>query len=123
MASDIFARIDELLEEAEKAATLENASFGFPEDRIEIKSVHFGNDEKGREGDVLHPTDYVRNITAIYHNSWIIGPIRQVRELLKLHSGLIHETAKLREILESPELNRAISLAENLVTKVRAGRL
>jgi hypothetical protein len=56
--STALDRIIEQLEEAKRAAMLENASFGFPNDRIEIKSVHFGDDERGHVGDVLHPTEY-----------------------------------------------------------------
>ena len=118
---NIFDRLNELLENAEKAATLENASFGFPNDRIEVKSVHTGDERHGKPGDVLHPTDYVRNITNLHHHSWIIGPIRQARELLQLHADLIKDAAKLREMLESSDLRQVIEWAENLSEKARAG--
>ena len=119
---DVFVRLVELLEEAEKAATMENASFGFPNDRIEVKEVHTGGDDQhGRKGDILHPTDYVKNITKIHHSSWIIGPIRQARELLELHSAIIKDGARLRGIIASSDLRAIIEQAEALSEKARAG--
>jgi len=75
-------RIIKKLKEAKRAATLENASFGFPNDRIEIKKVHFGDNDKGRVGDVIHPTEYIRNITRLHHKTWIINPINEAVKLL-----------------------------------------
>ncbi len=118
---DVFDRLIELLEDAEKAATMENASFGFPNDRIEVKSVHFGDDRNGRVGDVLHPTEYVKSITKLHHGSWIISPIRQARELLKLHSDIIKDAANLRTALEKSDLRKVIEQAEILSEKARAG--
>lgn len=66
------------LEAIRHYATLETASFGFPDDRIEIKSVHFGGDDRGRVGDVIHPTEYIKNITRLHHNSWIISPLDEI---------------------------------------------
>lgn len=72
---------EELIEQLEAIrhyATLETASFGFPGDRIEIKSVLFGGDDRGRVGDVIHPTDYIKNITKLHHESWIIRPLAEI---------------------------------------------
>lgn len=66
------------LEAIRHYATLETASFGFPDDRIEIKSVLFGGDDRGRVGDVIHPTTYVRNIIRLHHDSWIVGPLNEI---------------------------------------------
>lgn len=106
---NLLDRLEELLEKAEKSATLDAASFGFESDRIEIKSVHFGDDRKGRVGYVLHPDDYIKNIVGLHHRTWIISPLREARELLKLHSDLIRDAEKLkflvRELSDSSLLN------------------
>lgn len=106
---NLLDRLEELLEKAEESATLDVASFGFKSDRIEIKSVHFGDDHKGRVGDVLHPDDYIKNIVGLHHRTWIISPLREARELLKLHSDLIRDAEKLkflvRELSDSSLLN------------------
>lgn len=118
---NIFERIDYLLELAEKSATLNNAGFGFPDDRIEIKSVHFGDDDTGRVGDVLHPTDYVRGITRIHHRSWIIHPIQEVRALLDLHSDLINGAIELGKMLDCQQIKDISACAEGLRVKALAG--
>ena len=72
---------EELIEQLEAIrgyATLETASFGFPDDRIEIKSVLFGGDDRGRVGDVIHPTEYIKNITRLHHDSWIIRLLDEI---------------------------------------------
>ncbi len=71
-----------LLTEALRSARMERAGFGFPNDRIEVASVHMGETAGIREGDVLHPTDYVRTITAGYRHSWIATPIEAAMALL-----------------------------------------
>lgn len=120
---NILDRIIQLLENAEKSALMETASFGFPNDRIEVKSVHLGGrDDTGRVGDVLHPTAYVRQITRLHHQSWIVSPIREARKLLQTHMELIRATEELRERLDSGELQEILSLAERLTDLVRAGR-
>lgn len=108
----VFDRIIGQLEEAKKAATLDNAAFGFPNDRIEVKSVHFGDNDRGRVGDVLHPTDYVRNITRLHHQTWIIGPINSAIELLKLHADTLRESEKLVAALEELDLPAIIKRAK-----------
>ncbi len=83
----------EKLETIRSYATLEQASFGFPDDRVEIKSVFAGGDDRGRVGDVIHPTDYVTRITKVYRESWIISTLDEV-------------IASLREQpSKSPEMN------------------
>lgn len=108
----VLDRIIEQLEEAKRAATLENASFGFPNDCIEIKRVHFGDDERGHVGDVLHPTEYVRNITRIHHRSWIINPINVAIDLLKLHADTLRESERLIKALDSLDIPLTIQRAK-----------
>lgn len=108
----VFDRIIEQLEEAKKAATLENAGFGFPNDRIEVKSVHFGDDNTGRVGDVIHPTEYVRRITRLHHRSWIIHPIDSAIELLKFHADTLRDVEKLTNALDRLEIHKTIERAK-----------
>jgi len=114
---NIFEKIDEILGEAEKAATLETASFGFPLDRIKIKSVHFGSDDRGHVGDELHPDEYIKSITRLHHKSWIIRPIKEARILLDLHSELIFECEKLMEAVSSIELGSNLA---NILERAKA---
>lgn len=72
----------EKIQDAIQAATMERASFCFPDDRIEIKAVHFGDDRRGDVGDVLHPDKYIRNITELYRKTWIIAPLREALMIL-----------------------------------------
>lgn len=108
----IIDRIIEKLEEAKKAATLENASFGFPDDRIEVKIVHFGDDNTGRVGDVIHPTTYVKNITDLHHRTWVIHPIECAIELLRLHADTLNASEKLVNALEKLDINGVIRRAK-----------
>lgn len=117
--SDIFDRLDEILEAAEKSATLENASFGFPNDRVEIKSVHFGDDRTGRVGDVLHPDEYVKRLVKLHHGSWIIGPIREARALLTLHKETLDAVEALRKEIKRSEL---LKISERIADAASAGR-
>lgn len=105
----VFDRLVEQLEEAKKAATLQNASFGFPKDQIEVKSVHFGDDDRGREGDLLHPTEYVRKITRIHHETWIVGPLDAAIATLRLHAETLRQSESLLAALErlAPLVERA----------------
>jgi hypothetical protein len=114
---DILEALDRLLAEAEKSSMMENASFGFPDDRVEVKSVHFGCDDKGRVGDVMHPDEYVKNITRLYRQSWVTRPIREARELLKLHSDIIRDLEEMRDQIHSSDLLRTI---ERLSDRVKS---
>lgn len=107
---NVFEKIIEHLEEAKKAATLKNAGFGFSDDRIEIKSVHFGDDDRGRTGDIMHPTDYVRNITRLHHETWIISPINAALELIRAHADTMRKTELLLNQLN--DIQRIIEQAK-----------
>jgi len=108
----VFDRIIEQLEEAKRSATLENSSFGFPNDRIEIKSVHFGDEQTGMVGDVIHPTEYVRKITNLHHRSWIIRPIDAAITLLRLHAETLRESEKLVDALDRLDISGIIKRAK-----------
>lgn len=104
-------QLKDLLTEALRAAKMESMSLGFPNDRIEVKSVLFGDDDKGRVGEVMHPTDYVKKITANYRASWIVGPIERALELVEQNRKLIQECEKLREHMRSSGIDALIELA------------
>lgn len=80
---DVRKRILSALE----SARMNRSEFGFPDDRVEVKAVHFGCDAKGHVGDVLHPTDYVKKITDAYRRSWIIRPLEDALHHLDLLAG------------------------------------
>jgi len=108
----VFDRIIEHLEAAKSAATLTNAWFGFSNDRIEVKSVHFGDDHTGRVGDIIHPTEYVRNITHLHHRTWIIHPIDAAIALLRLHAETLRESEKLVDTLDRLDISGIIKRAK-----------
>ena len=108
----VFDRIIEQLENAKKAAALENASFGFPNDRIEVLNANFGDDENWRVGDVIHPTEYVRRITRLHHGSWIIHPIDAAIAMLRLHADTLRQSEKLIDALEELDIRRIIQQAK-----------
>lgn len=110
--SNVLEYLIERLEKAKEAATLTNASFGFPHDRIEIKNVHFGDDRTGRVGDQMHPTEYVRKITELHHRTWIISPINEVIELLRLHADIIRGSEQLVNALKATDLDCLIERAK-----------
>lgn len=111
MNTNTLERLKKLLEDAHTAATMENMGLGFANDRIEIKSVHFGDDRTGRVGDVLHPDEYVRKITELYRFSWIISPLREAIALLEANAELINRCGKLAEALNDNNLERIEHLA------------
>lgn len=104
-------RLTELLKAAESSALMENAGFGFPNDRIEIKSVHFGDDRTGRVGDVLHPTDYIKRITDLYRHSWILGPLREAIQLIEANQEMLRRCDALREYLDRSGIQELRDLA------------
>lgn len=106
MTTSILDKINHLLADAERCATLENAGFGFSVDRIEIKSVHFGDDTKGRVGDVLHPDEYIKRIVKLHHQTWIIAPLRQARELIQAHAELLERAQALKDLLDGVNFER-----------------
>lgn len=110
----VLETIIEELEKAREAAKLTTASFGFPNDRIEIKSVHFGDDDKGRVGDVLHPDEYIKKIVRLHHASWVVGPINRAIELLENNADVLRDCEKLLRSISAADV-------ESLADRARAG--
>lgn len=57
-----------VLKEVRESATMERAGFGMPEDRVTWSGGFNG------EGSA-HPTEYIREQTRLYRESWIIAPL------------------------------------------------
>ena len=110
----VLEEIIKQLEEARDAAKLTTASFGFPDDRIEIKSVHFGGDDKGRVGDVMHPDEYVKKIVRLHHATWVIGPINRAIELIEKNADVLRDCEKLLRSISAADV-------ESLADRARAG--
>lgn len=58
---------------ARRAATMEKFRHGFPNDRVTVKALHDKNE-------TVHPTEYIKEATRLYRQSWIITPIDLVFE-------------------------------------------
>lgn len=56
------------LRAARDAATMANASFGFPHDTV-TASHHL------QDTVTQHPDEYIKEATRLYRQSWIIGPL------------------------------------------------
>ena len=63
--------IIEKIHAARKAATLESASFGFPNDNVKSNQLH----HDAFDG---HPDDFIKDRVELYHATWIIGPLDDV---------------------------------------------
>jgi len=61
------------LKEVRATATMETASFGFPNDEV-IATHH------GERGLIAHPTDYIKERTRPWRHSWVIGPLDEILE-------------------------------------------
>lgn len=112
--SHIFNRIEKSLSDALEAANMKNASFGFPNDRIEVKSVHMGDVPctEIKQGAILHPDAYIKDITRLYRQSWIVHPIEEALELIRAHKELIGLCEKLAGNLNQNDLEKIIMLSK-----------
>lgn len=115
--SDLLARLDELLKNARDAATLERASFGFPNDKLQIARAFRDCDFK--TGDEVHPDDYIRTMVRLHHDSWIIKPIDQVRDILKAHGDLLVQLETLTERLRGPEFQHTLDMIVDLRQRLK----
>lgn len=98
-----------LITGAMEAATLETASFGFPEDRVTISRVFGGEGE--RIGEEVHPTDYIREKVRLHHGSWIIGPLKQALQIVEENAALIDQCEKVRAELARTGIPALVELA------------
>jgi Arc/MetJ family transcription regulator len=108
---NVLQKLVEELKEAKAAAKLTNAGFGFPNDRIEIKSMHIiGKDVK--EGDVVHPDVYIKEMVKLHHETWVVGPIDRAIGILNLHAEVIQRSEELLQGLENLGLEQLLDLVE-----------
>lgn len=80
-------RLRALLNDAIEAAALTTASFGFPDDRVWVKRMQFGERGGISEGAELHPDAYIKAIVALHHQTWILGPLREALTILEGLAG------------------------------------
>lgn len=109
--SAVFDKLTTLLNDARSAATLEKACFGFPNDRIEIKSIHFGCG-CGNVGDEVHPTEYIRNMVKLHHQTWIISQIDNALAIIESHRTMIDRAEKLRKTLDTAGIEELVHAIE-----------
>jgi hypothetical protein len=64
-------KVLEALKEARQAATMEAASFGFPNDTV-TASMHMEGTK------TMHPDEFIKGETRLYRQSWIISPLDRV---------------------------------------------
>lgn len=116
--SEALDKIINRLEEARRCAAMERASFGFPNDRVTLKSIHGGDvpctDLK--QGQEVHPDAYIKSITKLYRETWIIPAIDDALALMKANAELLERCTELRNALQEQNLDRIAKLA-------RAGRV
>lgn len=107
-------RLLEVLKNALSSANMERASFGFPDDRIEVKAIHFGRHDSPpgiAAGDVLHPDDYVKRITELYRKSWIVHPLQEALQLVEQNRALLDQVDALRRQLERSNIEALVALS------------
>lgn len=107
-------RLLEVINDALAAATMERASFGFPNDRIEVKSIHFGAHDSPpgiAAGDELHPDDYVKRITKLYRGSWIVSPLQEALRLVEQNRALLAQLDAVRLHLERSNIPALVELS------------
>lgn len=100
------------LDEAHRAATMERMSLGFSTDRLEVKSVHSGdypctNIKQGQE---LHPDEFVKGITRLYRETWILPQIKTARDLIEANAELFRLLERLGQNIRQQDLKRIAEL-------------
>ena len=108
--NNVFTQLDRLLADASESASMKQFGCGFPNERIVIKSAHFP--DKGFEpGTEMHPTDYVKAMVQLHHETWVISPIERVRALLRTHAELLERCQELAATMDRDNLQRIAQLA------------
>lgn len=115
--SAAFDKVEHELTEALQAARMERSSFGFPDDRVKVTSVHGGelNLSGVKQGHELHPTEFIKRVTRIHHESWIIGPIERALSMVRAQRELFELIEQVSKAAPAHKLERIAEL-------MRAGR-
>jgi len=106
-------RIQECLGKAIEAAKMERASFGFPKDRITVTSAHLGDfaGTKIKQGDAIHPTDFILEMTKLYRETWLIPPLEEALRLVSQHQELLTQLQQAQDTILRLRLDRLHVLA------------
>lgn len=107
-------RLQECLGRAIEAARMERASFGFDKDRITVTSAHMGDfaGTKIKQGDAIHPTDFILEMTKLYRETWLIPPLEEALALVAQHQELLRQLQHAQETIAQLRLNRIHELAD-----------
>lgn len=111
MSNTVYEQISNELHAALEATRMVRAGFGFPNDRIVIKSSHFDN-QGFKTGAEVHPTEFIIEATKLYRGSWIEGPILRALHLIDTNKELLERSLELAEALDKVNIQRIASLVE-----------
>lgn len=111
MTTTIYKQLHHELTEALSATRMERAGFGFPNDRIVIKSSHFDN-QGFKTGSEVHPTEFIVKATENYRWSWIEGPLLRVLHLIETNKELLERSQELAQALQALQIDRIADLVE-----------
>lgn len=118
MAHRLPQHIVSCLEEAARAASLENASFdGMASNKTITVTEHW---DGAKPKDFASMTDLIRDKVRLHHNSWIIGPIKLVLKWSEsVDDGSMKEydiLGRLRSPFPNPEV---LEQAHKEITELR----
>lgn len=98
----LMERLIDRLEEAKKSATMEHAGFGgiWPAEVTLKTSQEY--------------TDFIVKETALYRETWIISPLKEALEVLRMHRELADSLSALQQMMldhtpEGRKLNEALT--------------
>lgn len=82
------------LTEALRASRMESMGLAFSHERIRVLRTHMSDNSGFREGDIVHPTNYVRQMSKVYRDTWITGPLERACMLLGIEFAGPSDPAK-----------------------------
>lgn len=94
------------LQDAERAARMENASFGTFKPAVTLNTAE--------EIDA-----YVKESVKLYMGSWVIGPIRHALSILEANHGLVKASQRLADVLHKDDLSKALTSLEAAIDQAR----
>lgn len=94
------------LKDAERAARMENASFGSFKPSVTLNTAE--------EIDA-----YVKEAVKLYMGSWVIGPIRHALTILEANQGLVKASQRLADVLHKDDLSKALAGLETAIDYAR----
>jgi len=109
---------DEIICELQKAADraeYTNAVFANPGAEIQVLTRSTRPEVHGNVGDVFHPDEYIKRMTKLYRDSWVVAPIKRVIELIRSHEAVFKDAEKLSELLQ--DTGDLVKSLENLLER------